>query len=383
MELANTTKKLVIFLTPLFAAATFAQNIIFEVKKTISSRVYPKIFLLYLAITAAYATAAPVDYRVSFDGVLDNREYHSPLTDQTFFLARGELELGLVLDEYHKIRGGVAYTQEFGALETVDNLHLLLYYHYDNGKNAQFRFGAFPRVGALGLPVWFFGDEAAYNRPIIHGAAVEFGALDGVTLGAWVDWTGRQTAVVNEAFLFGYNVELNHGMAFFRHDFIMYHLAHTRPARPNSAVRDNGGVSVEAGFLLDGNAYFDALLLSAGGIISLDRDRGGRDWYTGIEYLNIAPWHTPIGGFLNGEISKSLFVVKGFFYKGEPQRLYWADDAFSYSGLESYGWLDLGIRFNKKDYIKTELSQKFHLYNNKIGFSQHFLLRVELRKGKV
>jgi hypothetical protein len=348
------------------------------------TKLYYKLFFFCLLMIAGYVSGgAPsvsaVEYRVSLDGVLDNREYHSPLTDQTLFFARGEMELGLVLDDHHKMRGGVTYMQEFGAPETSDNLHLLLYYHYDNGKNAKFHFGAFPRAGALELPKWFFGDEAAYYRPFIHGAVVEVDVPGGITLCAWVDWTGRQTATVKETFLFGYNVRFRQGIAFLKHDFMKYHQSYTRP-RPTDqyAVWDNGGMSIEAGFLMENGRYLDMLLLSAGGIISLDRHRKGYDWYTGITYPNI-PWHTPAGGFLNGEISRSIFVIKGFFYKGEMQRLYWGDDFYSYSGLGSYGWLDLGIRSNSRSYIGTELSQKFHFYGGKVGYSQHFLLKMELR----
>ncbi|MDR3012827.1 MAG: hypothetical protein LBU70_06420 [Chitinispirillales bacterium] len=311
---------------------------------------------------------SPLEYRVSFDGVLDNREYHRPLTDQTLFFMRGEMELGYALDERHKMRGGVSYTQEFGAPETADNLYALLYYHYDNeGRGAQFHFGAFPRAGALELPKWFFGDEAAYYRPFVHGAAVEINT-HGVTLGAWVDWTGRQTEIVNESFLFGYGAKYRHGWFFAEHDFMMYHFAHTDPYTPGEHVQDNGGASAEIGVILGGYKYVDTLWLAVGGMVSLDRDRGDNVWYT------------PAGGFVRGEANKAFFLLRFFYYTGEPQRFIWGDDFFAFSELGTLLRLDAGIRFNDKRHFSMELSQSFHFYNNRIGYSQHFLLKAELKK---
>ena len=330
--------------------------------------------LLCLLLLAAPAFS--LDYRVSLDGILDNREYGapppSPLVNRTFFLARTEGEVGVRLDSGHSIRGGLSLTQEFGAPESSDNRHLLFYFHprlllyyrYDD-QNKRFRFGTFPRAGALDLPEWLFGSEAAYSRPFVQGAVIEVEGWD-FTAGAWVDWTGRRSETVNESFLFGYGVKYNRGPFFARHDFLMYHLAHTDPPAPGSYVRDNGGASAEAGAAFGRAAYFDTLSISAGGIISLDRDRGD-----GL-------WHTPAGGFVSGFAGSGFLALRAFYYAGEAQRLMWGGDFYNFSDIAPFGRVDLIARFARKENVSAELYQSFHLYDGRVGYSQHFLLHAEL-----
>jgi len=330
--------------------------------------------LTIITITAftAYAQAIPpIEYNVSFTGVLDNREYGGagPVKDETSFFARPQAEIGLLLDDSHKILGGLNYTQEFGAPESADNIHLLLYYHY-KGDSAQpnylgvshFRFGAFPREGAVDLPEWFFSNDADYSRPFVHGAAMEIKRW-GAALNAWVDWTGRKADTVREAFLFGYGLQYGYGIFFAKHDFMMYHLAAPGIPIPDDYVKDNGGLSAEAGVSFGRISFIDTLSFSAGGIMSLDRDRG-----EGV-------WRTPAGGFVSGETGKSFFVLRGFAYSGEPQRLVWGD---SFYGLSSFGRVDLVARFNRKQFVTADLFQSIHFGNNKVGYSQHFVLRAEI-----
>ena len=315
-----------------------------------------------VAVFAGSVWAAPVDYRLSFDGVLDNREYGGgPTKDETFFFARPEAEAGFRLDDSHRIAGGLTYTQEFGAPEAADNLHPLMYYRYEgDGGNTRFRFGAFPRFGALDLPEWFFSDDAAYARPFVHGAALGIDRW-GAAFSVWVDWTGRQADTVREAFLFGYGAGYGYGMFFARHDFIMYHLAAPGIPVPDDHVKDNGGLSAEAG---GGGrvAFVDSLSLSAGGVVSLDRDRGD-----GV-------WHTPVGGFVRGYAAKGWFALRGAAYSGEPQRLVWGD---SFYGLNSFGRVDLIARFVSRRGMEAGFFQSVHFFSGKAGYSQHFVLRAE------
>jgi len=320
-----------------------------------------KKLLLIITVFAAHANAqrAPLtEYGVSFTGVLDNREYGGgPANDETFFFARPEAEIGLALDDSHKILGGLTYLQEFGAPESADNLHLLLYYHY-NRDEIQFRFGAFPRSGTLDLPEYFFSDTAAYFRPFLHGAVLEIKRWGG-KFNVWVDWTGRQADTVREAFLFGYGVGYGYGIFFAKHDFMMYHLAAPGIPVPDDHVKDNGGLSAEAGVSYGRMAFIDSLMLSVGGVVSLDRDRGED------------VWRTPAGGIVRGEAVKGWFALRGTAYSGEPQRLAWGD---SFYGLNSFGRIDLIARFAKRREIKADLFQSIHFFSNKVGYSQHFVL---------
>jgi len=330
--------------------------------------------VLALALAAAvslYGQTAPlIEYNVSFTGVLDNREYGGgPEKDETVFFARPQAETGFLLDDSHKIFGGLTYTQEFGAPASADNLHLLLYYHYERDSAqsgylgvSRFSFGAFPRAGAIDLPDWFFSNDAAYARPFVHGAALEI-KRRGAALNAWVDWTGHKADTVREAFLFGYGMKYGCGFFFAKHDFMMYHLAAPGIPIPDDYVKDNGGLSVETGVSFGRIGFIDTLSFSAGGIMSLDRDRG-----EGV-------WHTPAGGFVSGEVGKSFFALRGFAYGGEPQRLFWGGGFY---GFDAFGRVDLVARFNRKQFVTADLFQSIHFFDKKIGYSQHFILRAEI-----
>jgi hypothetical protein len=336
---------------------------------------------LLLCLTAPVTPAAPLDYRAAFDGVLDNREYGAvghPLNDETFFFARGEAEIGFAADAENKIRAGLMPTLRFGAPDSAIRANALLYFQHEGGKT-RFRFGAFPRAGALDLPRWLFGDESAYARPYAHGAAVEAGSFWGVTAGAWVDWTGLRDTTVNEAFLFGYGLSCARGAFFARHDFMMYHFAMPLNPAPGAAVKDNGGVSAEAGAAWGKTAkYIDTLAASAGAIVSLDRDRA--------DML----WHTPAGGFVCVFAGYGMLALRGFYYAGQAQRLAWGADFFNYSGIKSFGRGDALARFFNKNRggretpgksgtnLSAELTASFYFLDGKIGTSQHFVLRAEI-----
>ncbi|MCL2219128.1 MAG: hypothetical protein FWC23_04290 [Chitinispirillia bacterium] len=362
-------------------------------------RAVPVIFMCL-----AMAAAAPaIEYRVLLNGVLDNYEYGPGFPvlfsdvslngvqddyeysqglpawfhDRTVFFVRVQPELGLEVEGSHKIFGGFSYLQEFGAEALSENLHLLLYYHYDD-ERLQFRFGAFPRAGATDVPEWLFGREAAYYRPFVHGAAVE--VQDGTaSAGAWVDWTGRRAVNVNESFLFGTKLGYGREPFFARHDFMMYHYAHKLLPDSGANVQDHGGMSAEAGAAWGQTASFDTLTASAGVIIALERDRGG-----GV-------WHTPAGGFVRGFAAARMLAVRGFIYAGEPLRMLWGSDFAgrwrvpndNYAFTQTYGRLDLIGRFAVKENVRAELALAFHThyisngYWSPVGYSQHFLLHAE------
>jgi hypothetical protein len=357
---------------------------------------------LLIALTAAAAETPPTDYRIAFDGILDNREYGArpdyPLNDETIFFARGKAEIGFAVNAENKIRAGIMPTIRFGAPDTARIPVKALMYFQHESRRVRFRFGAFPRQnsgiygsspqrgaaeapagdGALDrLPPWFFGDESACRRPYVHGAAVDAGGFWGLTAGTWVDWTGLRDTSVNEAFLFGYGLAYSRGAFFARHDFMMYHLA--RPLNPttNEYVKDNGGASAEAGAAWGKiMKYADTLTASAGVILSLDRDRA--------DML----WHTPAGGFVSGYAGYRMLALRGFYYAGQPQRMAWGGNFYNYSGIESFGRGDVILRFFNKNRDKrpassgtdlsAELTASFYFFGGKTGTSQHFVLRTEV-----
>ncbi|MDR2728557.1 MAG: hypothetical protein LBB56_05440 [Chitinispirillales bacterium] len=304
-----------------------------------------------------------IEYRIAVESVLDNREYGDyPSADGTFFFVRNETEAGVTVDEGHQIRGGFSYMQEFGAPRSADNFHLLLYYQY-RGDNVFFRMGSFPRASSLVLPDWFFCDSAAYFRPFIHGAVVDAVKWN-ITFNAWADWTSRQTDEIRETFLFGGGMRYNYDIFFAKQEFIMFHRAAPGVPIENDHVWDNGGLSGGAGVSFRQISFIDSVILGAGGLMSLDRYRGDGDW------------HTPKGGYINAQASKSFFTARGFFYNGKPQRMrFWGDSFYT---IPTFGRLDLAVNFTRRQAVRADFFQSLHFSRGHTGYSQHFILNAEI-----
>ncbi len=303
-----------------------------------------------------------VHYETSVTGILDNREYgNGPSPDQTYFFVSTQNQIGISVAPDHFIKSGFTFLQEFGAPATVENLHLLLYYEYAK-TDFQFLMGSIPRQGILTLPKELLNDSTHYFRPFLQGAfcSLNKGPL---TAHAWVDWTGRQTDTVPEAFLFGIGSTFSRGVFFANQDFVMYHKAAPGNRINYHAVQDNGGLSVSAGIATGKTVLLDTLCFSAGGVMSLDRSR--------VDNI----WHTPAGGVLNGEIWKGHFGMKVSAFKGQSQILSWGDSFFT---LPSFARADFMIHFIKSENVKANFFQSFHFFDRKIGYSQHFLLAAAL-----
>jgi hypothetical protein len=331
-----------------------------------------------LCVSIFVTQAFPVDYHVSFDGIVDNREYgvrsdYPTLVDNTVLLTRGAADARFAVHDEHKIVLGLAWSLEFAfpkrPLDFALSLPLLYYLH--ESEILQFRFGIFPRAGIFDAPVWLYGEDNAYFRPNILGAALKTGAIYGASASAWVDWTGHRSEETRESFLFGYGLKYERGIFFAKNDFLMYHLALPLNPPPDMHVMDNGGISAEAGAAIGKTAYLDTAALSAGAIASLDRDRGD----------NV--WHNPIGGFVSGFIGSGALAMRGFYYNGQAQRIRWGSNLYAYSGMESFARADAILRFNKKENVNAELFASFYLFGNgKVGTSQHFILRAEYMSEK-
>jgi len=318
------------------------------------------------AVLLLYLFAGPlfsIEYRIAVESILNNKEYgHYPASDGTLFFVRNEAEAGFTVDEGHQIRSGFSYLQEFGAPQTADNFHLLLYYQY-RSNNVFFRMGSFPRASSLSLPDWFFNDSAAYFRPFIHGAVVNAVKWN-TTFSAWVDWTSRQTDEIRETFLFGWGVSYNYGLFFVKQEFIMFHRAAPGVAIENDHVWDNGGLSGGAGALFREVSFIDSVKLSFGGIMSLDRYRGENSW------------HTPAGGYINASASKSFFTARGFFYNGRRQRMhFWGDPFYT---VPTFGRFDMAVNFTKNQAVNANFFQSIYFSKGRTGYSQHFILNAEI-----
>jgi len=143
--------------------------------------------------------------------------------------------------------------------------------------------GAFPRNQIYRLPAVLQNDTFSYYKPYLEGAHLSFTLKNGYQ-NIWIDWTSRQTAEVNEAFMAGVSGGFMKQNFFARYDFMMNHVAGV--AEGPSVIRDNGGLVVLAGIGKSYTSFFDSVAVSTGMAGSYDRFRTYYDFRFGYGSLS-------------------------------------------------------------------------------------------------
>src|SRR5690606_16035598 len=106
------------------------------------------------------------------------------------------------IDSTHRIVAGANFLQEFGDQKFLKDLSPILYYQYVNSK-WNFYVGSFPRQNLLDdYPRALLNDTLNYFRPTVEGILAKY-EYKGLRQTLWIDWTGKQTKVDREKFLFG------------------------------------------------------------------------------------------------------------------------------------------------------------------------------------
>jgi hypothetical protein len=148
-------------------------------------------------------------------------------------------EIGFKWDSSHFAGAGVNLLHEFGSGEPVDNLYLTAYYEYRK-KPFRFLMGAFPRNNVLDkYPRIFFQDSISYYRPNVNGIFWEIHSGKDY-LNVWLDWTGRQSSEVREAFFIGLSGKYNLGVFYLQHFDYMFHFAKDLDPAGDNGMHDNG-----------------------------------------------------------------------------------------------------------------------------------------------
>lgn len=231
------------------------------------------VFLLAVSLTG---TAQKPQIRFTLEGLGDNREFHNGKSrPQTILGTLGSFRAGTTLDG-HSLFAGISHLFEFGSEIGFHQPRLILYYGYD-GKGREFRFGSFPRRETVDFPLAMLADTLLVYRPQIEG-------LSGKLYGDWgyqmafVDWTGRQTETVREAFMAGTSGELKFRNWFLRNYLLLDHLAHTSPRIPGQHIKDHLGYGVLTGVRMGRGTPLTATLM--GGVLSsIYRERSVTDGF--------------------------------------------------------------------------------------------------------
>jgi len=302
------------------------------------------------------------EWQASFFGITDNREYFNPIQyPQTIFGARGAFEAGLRFDEIQRIRFGINYLYEFGAQnEFEQNRAITMYYEY-NKKPFKLMAGMFPRRGQIDYPLAMLTDTLLYYRPNMEGLLAEV-RLKYLKQNLWVDWTGRQSEVIAEAFVWGTSGRISYGNLFFD-DYIIGHHRSSNMVDKDATIRDNYGMSLGVGVDLSAKTILDTLSLSVNYLQSADRDR-----IDGI-------WHTPKGFYLNLKSSYKNFAINAISYFGESQRFAFGDAFYT---AQNYTRIDLIYKLIKTQNVSAEFCWSLHIADGDKDNQQRLLILVNL-----
>ncbi len=281
-------------------------------------------------------------------------------------------EAGFVWDSIHKVNIGVNLLHEFGSSKAIDRFYPTAYYELSNGP-VRFIMGAFPRSRAIeNYPRIFFQDSISYYRPNINGIFWEYRKNKNY-LDLWLDWTGRQSKTVNEAFFMGFSGRYNIGVFYLQHLGYMFHFAGKMDPVIEEPLHDNGLFLTSAGVDFSGRTCFRRLEANAGWVLGLERSRAEK---TGWIALN--------GILLETRLEYKWFGLFNTFYKGDGlmyfyrdrgNKLYWGDPVYR---AKTYNRSDFYVSFLQNRTVNINLTYSLHFLESRIYHEQMLKVIVNL-----
>jgi hypothetical protein len=335
-------------------------------------RVIPVVFIMFIFISEGFAQEKT--WNVGLFSFFDNVEFDGsavkiPQTMSGIMLAP---EGGLRWDSLHSIFAGVSLMHEFGSAEAIDNFYPTLYYQF-SGDHTRFLMGAFPRSEGLDkFPRIFFQDSVYYYRPNINGMLLEF-RDDKKFFNVWLDWTGRQSEMVREAFFVGFSGKYNFGHFYLQHSGSMFHFASRMNPFINEALHDNLLLHTSAGVDLSGMTVFEKLDANAGWVVGLERSRADNTGWIGLQGLLIEAR----AGYKFIELFNSFYAGDGLmnFYGDHGNDLYWGDPAYR---APIYNRADISLNFISNRYLNIKLTYSLHFLEGNVYHEQMLKVRVNL-----
>lgn len=303
-----------------------------------------KFLLIIFALSPIIGKSQIFDYLINFEGIGDNREYHSQKAlSQTILGSRGAFEAGLKIDN-HKIRAGLNHLLEFGSDIDFHKPKLTLYYQY-NDKIKQFKFGAFPRRNTINFPLAILTDTLLYYRPNIEGLYGQIAWPWGHQAG-FVDWVSRQTAINRENFMAGLSGEVFHKYLFMENYMLLFHDAKATIHIPGDHIKDYFGYLITGGIRTFNNDRFTGYM-KAGVLGSLFRERSVTN---GFIYQN--SFYAEVKGKLKN------YGINSTLHTGGSHRFAYGDKFY---GTKNYWRTDLIWYFINHPKVKGTFNLSFHL----------------------
>jgi hypothetical protein len=261
---------------------------------------------------------------------------------------------------------------EYGSPKAIDKFYPTAYYEFDRGP-WRFIMGAFPRSRATEkYPRLFFRDSISYYRPNINGIFWEYRPNHNY-INVWMDWTGRQSKTVNEAFFIGFSGRYNYGIFYLQHFGYMFHLAGKMDPVVEESLHDNLLFQTSAGIDLSGRTFFRTLEANAGWVSRLERSRADNTGWiklngflmeTRLEYK----WFGLFNTFYSGDGMM-------YFYRQRGNELYWGDPVYR---AKIYDRTDFYISFLQNRTVNIDLTFSLHFLENRIYNEQMLKVIVNL-----
>jgi hypothetical protein len=330
------------------------------------------LIFITLLVTCINGLSQQADWKLNILNFMNNTEFggSSVKIPQTMSGIVVSPEVGLVWDSVHTVNIGVNLLHEYGSKEAIDLLYPVAYYQYYDG-HIRFIMGAFPRLNAIGnYPRLFYQDSISFYRPNINGAYWEYrNNKDYINL--WIDWTGRQSETVNEAYFVGLSGRYNRGIFYLQNFTYLFHYAEKMNSVVEEPLHDNGLLLTSAGVDLSGRTIFNKLEANAGWVLGMERSRAGN---TGWIPLN--------GFFMESRIEyrwmgffNTFYAGEGlmYFYKQYGNALYWGDPVYR---VKAYDRSDIYINFLQNRKINIQFTFSFHFLEGRVYNEQ--LLKVDI-----
>ncbi len=332
------------------------------------------LLVIFILQPPAFAGAQDISWRAGLRTFFDNvefggSEFKVPQTMSGIWFDPG---FGLKISEEHKVGGGIGVLHEFGSSEPFSSFAPTAWYEF-SGRKSRFMMGVFPRESILkDYPGIFFQDSVAYYRPNISGIYVKAGS-DMNYLSLWLDWTGRQSMEVREAFFIGLNGRIQRGPFYLKNYGIMFHYAGTSDPADNEPLHDNSLFLASAGAVFSDFWKFDLFDLSAGWVAGIERSRADNTGWLGMHGL-LAELTAEVkrAGFRN-----TMYLGDGLyaFYSDHSNELYWGDPVYR---AGSYNRSDFYIRFFNTGQIDLKLTYSLHMTEGRVFHEQILRLVVNL-----
>jgi hypothetical protein len=335
------------------------------------------IFIFFIFICADSFSQEKI-WKLDVFNFLDNSEFgRSALKiPQTMAGVIVAPEAGLGWDSVHKVIIGVNLMHEYGSIDAIDKFYPTAYYEYYR-ESRKFIIGAFPRIDAIEkYPRLFFQDSISYYRPNINGTFFEY-RQDQSYINIWLDWTGRQTSTVNEAFFIGISGRITRDI-FYLQDFgYMFHFAEKKDPLVEEALHDNMLNLISLGTDLSERTGLKKLEANAGWVLGLERAR-----------LDNTGWIMLNGLLIETKVEYKRFGLFNTFYAGDGlmyyyeqygNKLYWGDPVYR---AKIYNRSDFYVNLLDSRRVNIEFTYSLHFLENRMYNQQMLKVIVNLDSQK-